>query len=272
MQKPKLRVSLSVINFKEKALKTWGLEEWQGIDDPVKYVLFFGMYTLHDYDAYWYFEGDRIVFWCGSDILNTLNSPEFQRRLRLFPNAEHYCETEVEAENLRKLGIKPKIVPSFLEDVNDFDFNLSWEGEKHLWMCAHSGREEEYGVDLFLKMARKFPQMRFHIYGIYDWVGMEKTDNVIYHGQVSNTQLNEEISKFHCGFRGNEHEGFSEVPIKAILCGGYAITHIPFEKMWQFHNEEELEHLMTELENKKEMNKEGYKYWKNQLNRFPWCE
>lgn len=267
----KLRVSLSVVNFKEKAEKIWKLQEWQGIDDQDKDVLFFGLYTMHDYDAWWYSDlKKRRVFWCGSDIINTLGNKEFQRRLKLYPDAEHYCETKEEYDNLKTIGIEARIIPSFLEDIDSFPVKYEPSDTPHIWMCAHPAREEEYGVDIAYRMAKKFPDYTFHIYGIYEWLQEEKPKNVIFHGQVPGEQLNQEIRQYQGSLRGNVHEGFSEVPIKTILVGGYPMTRMKFDKMWNFQTDEELEEHLKRLKGLKDWNKEGYRHWRNKLNKFPW--
>ena len=266
----KIRTSPSVINFQDKVEKIWNLKRWEGVDDEDKDVLFFGLYTLFDYDAFWYSDlKKRSIFWCGSDIINTLGNIEFQRRLKLYPETQHYCETQEEYDNLKSIGIESKIIPSFLEDINDFPMTYQISETPHIWMCAHPAREVEYGVDTFLRMARKFPDYTFHIYGIYDWIEEEQPKNVLYHGQVPNDQLNQEIRKYQGSFRGNEHEGFSEVPIKTILLGGYPITKMKFEKMWNYQTDEELEEHLKKLKGLLKPN-EAYQYWRNKLNKFPW--
>jgi hypothetical protein len=270
----KVRTSLSVINFKEKVEKIWNLKPWEGIEDEDKDVLFFGLYTPHDYDA-WYFSPDdtkRTVFWCGSDILNTIHTPEFIRRLKLCPDAKHYCETQEEYLNLKSIGIEAEIVPSFLEDVNDFKITYKQSKTPHIWMCAHPGREKEYGVDLAIKMAQKFPEYTFHVYGMCEWNEMDKPKNVWYHGNIDNNLLNEEIKEYQCGLRCNGHEGLSEVPVKAILNGQYAITYMKFPSIWNFQTEEELENLLKKLPEMETPNNEGLEYWKNNINKFPWMK
>ena len=266
----KIRTSPSVINFQDKVEKIWNLKRWEGVDDEDKDVLFFGLYTLFDYDAFWYSDlKKRSIFWCGSDVINTLGNIEFQRRLKLYPETQHYCETQEEYDNLKSIGIESKIIPSFLEDINDFPMTYQISETPHIWMCAHPAREVEYGVDTFLRMARKFPDYTFHIYGIYDWIEEEQPKNVLYHGQIPNDQLNQEIRKYQGSFRGNEHEGFSEVPIKTILLGGYPITKMKFEKMWNYQTDEELEEHLKKLKGLLKPN-EAYQYWRNKLNKFPW--
>ena len=267
----KIRTSPSVIGFQEKAEKIWNLKRWEGINDEDKDVLFFGLYTLYDYDCFWYAELDkRSIFWCGSDVLNTLGNTEFQRRLKLYPETNHYCETQEEYDNLKKIGIEAKIIPSFLEDIDSFPRTYQPSDTPHIWMCAHPDREIEYGVDVFLRMARKFSDYTFHIYGIYDWIEEEQPKNVIYHGQVPNEQMNQEIRQYQGSFRGNKHEGFSEVIAKALLLGQYPISKMKFPEIDNFQNDEDLVKFLEGLKNRKEPNKKGYEYWKNRLNRFPW--
>jgi len=269
----KFRCSLSVINFKDKIEKVWKLQEWKGVEDTnTDHLLFFGLYTDHDYDAWWYLpEGiKRSVFWCGSDIMNALVNTAYQRKLNLYPDAQHYCETKIEAENLKKIGIEAKIIPSFLEDENDFPVSYQSSETPHIWMCAHPQREIEYGVDVIFRMAKKFPDYTFHIYGIYEWLLQEQPKNVIFHGQVPNEQLNKEIRQYQCGFRSNEHEGLSEVPVKSVLLGQYAVTRMDFEWFWSYKTDEELIELLKKLKGLKRWNKEGRNGMRGRLNKFPW--
>ncbi len=270
MDKPKIRVSSAVIGFKEKAMKTWRLKEWQGVDDP--FVLFFGLYDDNDWDAFWYHTGKKAIFWCGSDILRLLGNQESQRRLRLFPETEHYCETEVEAENLKKLGIEPKVIPSFLEDIYEFPLSFNPTDKPHIWMCGHPGREDEYGITQAREIAIDFPEITFHIYGIDTPKNEDIIPNVIYHGIVPNEQLNQEIRNYQCGLRCNVHEGVSEVPIKSLLLGQYPITRMYYEGIWQYKDGLELSNLLKKLKEQTKPNMVGMKIWRDKINRFPWVE
>ena len=176
----------------------------------------------------------------------------------------------MEAENLKKIGIEAKVVPSFLENEDSFPLAYNHSVDPHVWMCAHPEREIEYGVDMMYAMARKFPTYTFHIYGIFDWNMEEKPRNVLFHGQIPNEQLNKEIRQYQCGFRGNAHEGLSEVIVKALLMGQYCISLMKFPYTWNYQTEEELEKLMEKLKDTKDWNHEGRKSIKGSLNKFPW--
>lgn len=267
----KLRVSSSVIGFKERAEKTWGLKEWDGIDDPDKEVVFFGLYHERDFAV---FEGDftkRIVFWCGSDILRVGSDYERRRILANYPETEHYCENEIEQANLKACGIDAKIVPSFLDDFNKYpvSFKAPTDRKWKIWLCAHPDREEEYGVALAKRWAEKDPELEFHVYGVDKTAKDKDIPNLIFHGKVPEEQLNTEIREYHAGFRPNFHDGMSEVTCKSLLLGQYPITRIKYDDIWNYTNEQELGKCWEMLKAQTEPNKARELYL-TRLNNFPW--
>jgi hypothetical protein len=277
----KLKVSSSIAQFKERAEKTFNLKEWEGVADPDTDLLFFGLYHERDYDVFDNFKGKKSVLWAGGDILRLMEDYERQRVMKNNLDTIHYCENETEAINLRTVGIEPIVIPSFLDDVSKYpvsfpktEFLEGTEVEdyyKHIWMCAHPEREDEYGVPLAKRMAKMFPDLIFHIYGVERTAYEEKLPNVVYHGHVSEEQLNKEIQNYHCGFRPNMHDGFSEVIIKSVLLGQYPITRIKYENVWNYTNEKELIECFNKLKGQKTANLEARTYWIKQINQYPWC-
>ena len=218
----KIKISSSVSNFKEKILKNWPVEEYKFPDDKDKMVIFFGMYHKGDYEAFLNHKGEKMIFWCGSDILN-LDSI-IVSRLYL---AEHknICENKVEKDKLAEYGIYAEIHPTFAGNIKDYIFSMKTNGEINVWLCMHEGREKEYGLETIKKMARMI-DYKFHIYGIKK----ENTKNIIYHGQVSEEQLDKEIKNYQIACRLNSFEGFSEVVAKGILLGQIIESKIKYEK------------------------------------------
>jgi len=268
----KVRISPSVINFKDKLLKAWKLKEWEGIDDPDKELLFFGMYLKIDYDVYRLFKGKKYVFWCGGDLVRLRSNYDWQRILRLYPETEHYVENELEQKELEEIGIKSKIVPSFLDDIEKYPVCYKPSENPHIFLSAHPNREEEYGILLVERIAPKLPNYTFHIYGVYERYGGDKPKNVLYHGIVPEGQMNKEIQNYQCGLRPNEHDGNSEITMKCLLNGGYPITRIKYPKIWHYETEEELIELLEKLPRMKKPNIEAREYWIKKLNKFPWVK
>jgi len=277
----KYRISSSVLQFKPKIELAWRLKEWDGIDDPDKDLLFFGLYHDRDFDVFYNFEGNRHVFWCGSDILNVQKDYERQRVLKLRPETKHYCENEQEAENLRSIGIEPTVIPSFLGRVSHYKLScrMPKKGEKwKVWMCGHPSREQEYGFDQTKEMAKIFPDIEFHFYGVekkYQGKPYSSSDdlpNVFYHGLVKEEDLDWAIKNYHCGFRANVNDGFSEVIVKSLLLGQYCITRIPYKYTWNYETRESLIQLFNKLKNQKKPNYEPRAQLIKEINQFPWCK
>lgn len=284
----KIRISDAISKFKERVLLYWSLKEWDGIEDLDQDVLFFGLYNDRDYDAFRIHNGKKSMFWCGGDILWLQNNWNYQRIMKLFPDTEHYCENEVEAKNLEKMGIKVKmIVPSFLDNVNNFPVSYKHSKTPHIFMCGHDEREEEYGLDFIKEIAPRVPDTTFHIYGIsttspYISISKRTIDqklvdvdsecfNIWYHGKVSEEQFNNEIMNYQCGLRTNEHDGFSEVTSKSLLLGQYPISKISYEKIWSYKTGDELVALIDKLKYMKEPNYDARSFYLKRINNFPWC-
>lgn len=283
--KPKIRIAQAVIGFKDKAMLAWNLEEWEGWQDKNQYVLFFGLYRENDYGAFIRHKGKKIVFWCGTDILNLMGNYDSRRVLKLFPETEHWCENTLEAENLNECGVKVTgIVPSFLDNINNFPVSYKHSKNPHIFLCGHPNREDEYGADVIRRIASRVPDTTFHFYGI------DKTDsyfykeriplgemikvdpeisNIWYHGKVPEGQFNNEIINYQCGLRTNEHDGFSEVTSKSILMGQYPITKIIYPNIWSYQTDDELVALIEKLKYMTMPNTQGRSYYIKVLNQFP---
>jgi hypothetical protein len=89
---------------------------------------------------------------------------------------------------------------------------------------------------------------------------------------VPEDKFNEEIQNYHCGFRPNFHDGFSEVIIKSILLGQYPISRIKYENVWCYTNEAELKAHFDNLKKIDKPNLEGRTYWLKKINQFPFCK
>jgi len=261
----KLRVSSSIVNFRDKAEKTWGLERYCFPWDIFKPIVFFGMYHIGDYFHYFIHRGKKTIVWAGSDIQTLLKSI-FPWYL-LFRNAKHYCENGVERAGLLWKGIDSEIKPSFLEDINDFPvcFYPPKVEKAHVFITGHMGREDEYGWNIVEKIATSLPNIVFHIYG----TDIQKSPcNIIYHGRVSNKQFNKDIKSDHCGLRLNEHDGFSEVLAKSVLMGQYPISRIKYPHIWNYETEEELLCLLEMVCKREKPNLIAREFWRKNVNNY----
>ena len=273
---PKLKCSSSVKQFEEKALRVWKMEKWGGIDDPVDELVFFGLFHDRDFEVFHNYKGKKNVFWCGGDILRVNEDYERRRIIKLDPTVKHFCENETQAKNLRSAGVEPNIIPSFLGDLKDYpvSFVPPKEGKKwKIWMGGHNRREVEYGFDQARELAKLFPDVEFHFYGVdkeYEGKARIESDNlpnIIYHGLVPEKQLDREIRDYHAGLRCNEHDGLSEVVVKSILLGQYTISRLPYEGVWNYRNFAELIDLIELLKQQIDPSK-ARNLWVDRLKNF----
>lgn len=279
----KLRTSSSIYNFEEKALKTWKIEKIKPNDWNANTV-FFGLYHLGDFESFIKHKGKRIVIWAGGDIRNLLRGYAFSDGKELWKSklfsfipwhwifriykAEHFVENEDEQRKLASMGIKAKIVPTFLEDINEFPVCYKPSDRPQVYISARKGQKKEYGVYTVMEIAHQLPNFTFHIYGIE---GLSYA-NVIFHGNVPQKQFNDEIKGYQCGLRTNLSDGASEVMIKCFLNGGYPITRIKYDGVDSYNTEEELVALLKKLPEKKEPNYKTREMWIKKFNNFPFLK
>lgn len=258
-----LYCSSSVINFQEGLLRKTGLKQWNWhtLNQP---TIFFGMYHIGDYIKFMFHRGDRIVFWCGSDVLNLGLWRFIIRNIK----AIHYCENEIEKVELKKKGIQAYIHPAFFNRVDDYPITFRPSKSPHVFISCHPGRAKEYGIDIIEVIAPECPNVTFHIYGISksfheawrDFTGRIYNlqyinhPNIVYHGRVSKEQFDKDIQGYQAGLRLNMFDGFGEVLAKSILLGQYPISYIKYPHIDQATNKEELIYLLNELKNKEKPN------------------
>ena len=243
------------------------MEEWSG--DKNEEVLFFGMYHKKDYKRLLNHKGFAYIFWCGSDILNLSKAPLWYRFLLKRKQTVHWCENDVEAKVLLKFFNKRiNVCPSYVGDIPEVSFKPSQNPQ--VWLSCRPERKKEYGIGLVEEISKEVPEVTFHVYGIKNIYFYYAFHNIIYHGNVSEQQFNEEIKNYQAGLRLNEFDGFSEVLAKSILMGQYPISRIGYRFISSFVNKEELVQLLRNLKNYTEPNYAGRAYYLATLNKFPW--
>jgi len=187
-------------------------------------VLFVGLYFEQDYNVFKAHKGRRVIFWNGSDVSKLICNPKWIEIIKC-NDAEHYCHNSQLAEELNTIGIYPTIVPLFFGNKEDYQVCYKQSDIPQVFINAHPGREVEYGINKIKILDKTFPYIRFHIYGITG----EGNCNIIYHGQIPEIQMDEEIKYYQGCLRFNEHDGMSQIVAKAKLLGLHTIveTELP---------------------------------------------
>lgn len=258
---------------------TWGTK-------PYKFnagsTVFFGMYDVRDYLSYFLHVKQKWILWAGSDIVNLANGFMFNNGklkalsqltkgnewiIKMLQNGEHYVENQWEHDELSKLGIKSKIVPSFMGKVDCYRVEYLYNETPQVYISTGTGRQREYGFGTIDRIAPRVPGVTFHLYGD-SWDTHQ--ENIIVHGRVKKEQMNKEIVLMQAGIRLNETDGFSEIIAKSILWGQHPISRMKYKHIDHFTNDDELVAVLSKLKNKHRPNIRGCVHYRTVLNAYPW--
>lgn len=263
----------------------WDTKEYQpysltlgGIDlahnDREKPTVFFGIYGLPDFMALWGHKGKKYILWAGSDIQHFLRGyfldPEGKIRIhptQIAPWIDSYCESyvenEVEKAALASVGVRAKVVPSFLGKVTDYPLSYEHAETPKLYTSVSGNNWELYGWDKIPELAILNPDIDFHLYGNTKEYPYAMSNNVIVHGRVPQAQMNEEIKEMQGALRLTEFDGFSEILAKSVLMGQWPVSVIEYPCILKLEEIGKLHGLV-------EPNVAGREYYQKTLNRFPW--
>lgn len=238
--------------------------------DEFQDTVFMGIYSLSDFMALWKHKGRKCILWCGSDLQRLLLGYwlDDEGKMRVHPTqisswidtyCESFVENEVEQVALRSVGIRSKVVPSFLGKVEDYE--VSFKPGNNVYTSVSSNDFALYGWDKIPDLADQFPHIRLHLYGNTKPFNFTRA-NIIHHGRVPKEQMNAEIKDMQGALRLTEFDGASEIIVKAMLWGQYAFSFIQYPGV----NSVDMLGLVDKLNvpnNKRD-------WWLNNLNRFPW--
>lgn len=262
-------------SLEDTAENIWGTLRYDERKNINESVVFFGMYGLPSFLKFRQHKGDKHILWCGTDILHLkngywideigevkVNPAPFCEYLNCFPN---WVENDSEQRLLESLGIKSKICPSFLGDINKFE--VSFKPGNKVYLSCSGNNFHQYGWDLVEEIAGRVP-IEFYLYGSNEWKTRHK--NVIIRGRIDKEVMNKEISEMQAGLRPLEFDGASEIVIKSLLQGQHTISRIQYPFVDSYKTKKELIKLLTELPSKKVANLEARSWFVDNLNLYPW--
>lgn len=279
MQKVCVRWSPTLGELESTHQKVWGTKEYNPKKDNEKPCVFFGVYGLPDFYALWRHKGKRYILWAGTDITHFKNKYwlDGKGKMRIDNRGmaewinkycDNWCENVVEYETLAKLGIKSKICPSFLGDVNKFKVTYKHSDRPKIYASVSGNEFEKYGWYTIERIADKC-EADFYLYGnTKPWKTRHK--NVFVRGRVPKEVMNSEIKNMQAGLRAIDFDGFSEIVAKAILMGQYPISAIPYKHIDSYKDDKELINIINSLKDRKKPNLKTKSYYLKKINSFKW--
>ena len=205
--------------FGDKMVNEMGYKRYNPKTDLNKKVFFEGLYFEQDYKVFQKHEGEKIVYFNGSDVKRLLRKLSWMKII-LSTKATYLCQSKWQLPLLKAIGVKIKHFPIYFGDLSKFKVCYKHSKKPHMYITSHTGRDNEYGVDKILRVAPLVKDITFHIFGSE---GVD-TDNVKYHGWVEEKIMDKQIQKFHGAIKGGS-DGISQTLTKSIMMGQYPISY-----------------------------------------------
>lgn len=166
-----------------------------------------------------------VMFWCGSDTLNARKEYDAGRADAWVAERIHWAGAPWLAEEVRAMGLQCEYVPSTWVESPDEVPPMP----KKFSVLAHlssASRVELYGIDHLFEVARRLPQIDFHVVGILPGETLAAPANVTVHGRVSSMYpFFRETSVF---WRPARHDGLAFVSLEALAHGRHVLWSYPF--------------------------------------------
>lgn len=275
----KIRIAPSLGELERTFEEAWGVETYEPQKDFDKPTIFAGIYSIKDFMILHNHKGRKAIFFCGSDIRHFIAGYwlDEKGKIKINPkplakwinkNCESYVENSVECQALKNIGIKSKIVPSFIGDANKFKISYKQSNRPKVYASVSGDDFKLYKWDLIEKIASKVPDIDFYLYGSDKW--KTKNKNVIIRGRIDKETMNKETSEMQAGLRLLDFEGCSEIVVKSALRGHHTISKIKYPFVDSYKTEKQLIELLKKLKCQKKPNINARNYFLKNLNRYEW--
>ena len=204
--------------YRDKAKEAFGLGDYRDASP----ALFLGIYFKEDLLALTsHLHERKYVFWNGSDVSRTLAHPEWHEPIRKVL-AKHACHNAQLAAELATIGINAEVSPIlFAPPYMYSETTYVHHVRPRVFMTVHPGREEEYGLSQAVDIFR-YLHADLYVYG--NAGGSSRLGNIHLRGWIDEDLWRYETAKMQAALRLNKHDGTSQIVIKAILRGQYAIV------------------------------------------------
>jgi hypothetical protein len=166
-----------------------------------------------------------IMFWCGSDTLAAYDDYSAGRVDPWVAQQIHWAGSPWLAEEVRAMGLQCEYVPTTWVEVPSIvpPMPKKFSVLAHLSSAARVGL---YGIDHLFEVAKKLPQVEFHVVGILPGESLKSPDNVKVHGRVPTmTPFLEQTSVL---WRPARHDGLSFIALEALGHGRHVLWSYPF--------------------------------------------
>lgn len=183
-----------------------------------------------------------IMIWVGTDVVTATSAFKSGKyRKDYIENAIHFCEVNWIQDELKAIGINADIV-NFASFDKTFQLVNPISQKFTVLTYIPNQRSEFYGPNLFLNVARFFPDINFIIAGTTAEEYQPLPENVKALGWVED--MDSLYANVHLCVRIPEHDGLSTFILEALARGKDVIYKYPFDYCLQAENEMEFKNVL----------------------------
>ncbi|MCF8432986.1 MAG: hypothetical protein K9G37_00830 [Crocinitomicaceae bacterium] len=183
-----------------------------------------------------------IMIWVGTDVITaTAAFKSGKYRKDYIENAVHFCEVNWIQDELKAIGINADIV-NFASFDKKFQLMNPISQKFTVLTYIPNQRSEFYGPNLFLNVARSFPEINFIIAGTKAEEYQPLPENVKALGWVED--MDSLYADVHLCVRIPEHDGLSTFILESLARGKDVIYKYPFDYCLQAGNEMEFKSVL----------------------------
>lgn len=210
-----------------------------------------------------------IMIWVGTDVITaTAAFKSGKYRKDYIENAVHFCEVNWIQDELKAIGINADIV-NFASFDKKFQLMNPISQKFTVLTYIPNQRSEFYGPNLFLNVARSFPDINFIIAGTKAEEYQPLPENVKALGWVED--MDSLYADVHLCVRIPEHDGLSTFILESLARGKDVIYKYPFDYCLQAGNEMEFKSVLQSryslfINGLWESNRSGAEFIANEFN------
>jgi hypothetical protein len=210
-----------------------------------------------------------IMNWVGTDVVNAIrahNAGDYRKEY--ITDAIHFCEVHWIQEELKELGINAEIV-NFAAFEKSFELKKASSEKFTVLSYIPEVRADFYGIDSFISLANKFPEINFVIAGSEAKEYQPFPSNLKAFGWVDT--MGDLYDKSHVTVRFPEHDGLSTFILESLARGKKVLYKYPFNYCEHCPDHDKLEKSVQELydeykEGKSLINEDGAVFIESNFN------
>ncbi|HOJ12205.1 MAG TPA: hypothetical protein PK733_16675, partial [Clostridiales bacterium] len=185
-----------------------------------------------------------IMEWVGSDVLNARRAyKENLVDMKIIQQSIHFCEAPWIQKDLAQLGIKTEILYFFTFNTEERQI-YKLPDKFSILSYVNESRQEFYGIDNLIRLARDFPKIEVRIAGMKT-TQKELPQNIKLLGWVK------DMGEFYKGcvlfLRLTEHDGLAFSVREALGVGRYVGYSYKYDKTFFVDSYSSLKSLVLEL-------------------------